>query len=418
MKVLHANATRNAYSAARTLLLLVCLSSFLHRDLTVFSELPLNVVRQVGLNALIPFSVWQRILSSGLALQTIQWTGIVAILVALLGFGRAMALTWTAMVLIFQEGIIVSRGVLSHNHTAPLYLLCTLTLFEWIDRYRKPQNPENDTFSATALFTLAIVFTFTYSFIGIRRLAYGGPALLFSDTPGYWLVSRGYTGIMENPDYAWTHHVPDWPWIVLAFKAGLAITTILEVTAPLVLVSRTYRCLFLPAVFMFHLLTFVSMNITFWQNVSLLPLLCDFGAWVSPRTAIAGKNPIVYFDGVCNLCNRAVALLLRWDRKRILRFASLQGETARERIGESDGAPETWSMLYEDEAGLHDRSTAALRIVNRLGWPYMIAALGLLVPRPVRDAVYRVVARNRYRWFGKRDTCRIPTPEERSVFLD
>jgi predicted DCC family thiol-disulfide oxidoreductase YuxK len=125
----------------------------------------------------------------------------------------------------------------------------------------------------------------------------------------------------------------------------------------------------------------------------------------------------VYFDGYCGLCDRFVSFLLTRDRHHRLRFTPLQGETAASRLGvlATDQPPET--VLYEDGAGMHQRSTAALRTVIALGGIWRATGILLLVPRPVRDLLYDWVARHRFRWFGRRDSCRLPTPEERTFFL-
>ncbi len=134
--------------------------------------------------------------------------------------------------------------------------------------------------------------------------------------------------------------------------------------------------------------------------------------------ARASDGPLVFFDGVCGLCNGAVDWLLSHDRRELLRFAPLQGVTAAERGLGPTGDAKGWSMVLVDEAGVHRGSSAALRTVRHLGgvWGWLAGA-ALIVPRPLREAVYRVVAGNRYRWFGQRDVCRMPTPRERERFL-
>ena len=127
--------------------------------------------------------------------------------------------------------------------------------------------------------------------------------------------------------------------------------------------------------------------------------------------------PVIYFDGYCGLCNGFVDFVLARDRTRRFRFAPLQGSTARARFGDPGGGEPT-TILLEDEGVVFQRSTAALRIITALGGLWRGAGLLRLVPRVIRDAVYDWIARNRYGWFGKRDTCRLPTPEERAVFLD
>jgi predicted DCC family thiol-disulfide oxidoreductase YuxK len=128
--------------------------------------------------------------------------------------------------------------------------------------------------------------------------------------------------------------------------------------------------------------------------------------------------PIAFFDGVCNLCNRSVDFLIRHDRRGVLRFAPLQGTTFAE---VARGHPElagTDSFVLAEGGRLHVRSTAALRAAMAMGGAWRLCAAFLLVPRPLRDRVYDFVARRRYRWFGRRETCRLPTPDLRVRFLD
>lgn len=137
-----------------------------------------------------------------------------------------------------------------------------------------------------------------------------------------------------------------------------------------------------------------------------------------PRTA-PGEPPIVFFDGYCNLCNRSVAFIIARDRRAQFRFASLDSVTAQSRLAAlAATAPLPDSVLLLDADGLHARSDAARRIAQQLSapWPWLAAMSGL-VPRALRDAVYDVIARNRLRWFGRRDTCAIPTPSQQARFL-
>lgn len=128
---------------------------------------------------------------------------------------------------------------------------------------------------------------------------------------------------------------------------------------------------------------------------------------------------IVFFDGVCGLCNATVDFLLARDSGHRLLFAPLQGETARKRLPASiaPDSAELKTILFLDEGTLRRRSTAVLRAVAALGGIWNAALLLLLIPRPLRDFVYDVIAHNRYAWFGKRDTCRLPGPGERGRIL-
>lgn len=134
---------------------------------------------------------------------------------------------------------------------------------------------------------------------------------------------------------------------------------------------------------------------------------------------------IVLFDGVCNLCTGSVRFLLRRDRRRRLRFASLQSPAGQallarngvaEAMGAGSGGLETLVVLEAGRARV--RSDAALLLARRLPWPWPMLAVFLALPRPLRDALYRFVARHRYRWFGRTETCMVPTPEMTGRFLD
>jgi predicted DCC family thiol-disulfide oxidoreductase YuxK len=129
---------------------------------------------------------------------------------------------------------------------------------------------------------------------------------------------------------------------------------------------------------------------------------------------------IVLFDGVCNLCNGAVQFILDRDPAGRFSFASLQSERGRAILVEHGGTPSVGDpdTIYLVEDGrLFDRSTAALRIARQLSFPWWLAAAWLAVPRFLRDVVYRFIAENRYRWFGRTDECRVPTPELRARML-
>jgi predicted DCC family thiol-disulfide oxidoreductase YuxK len=129
------------------------------------------------------------------------------------------------------------------------------------------------------------------------------------------------------------------------------------------------------------------------------------------------SRPIVFFDGVCGLCNGSVDWLLERDHRAVLRFAPIQGETAARMLGAPGDDPAGWSMVLLDRTGRYERSDAAIRIARHLGGRWRWAGLLFIVPRGLRDAVYRWIARNRYRFFGRREACRVPTPAERDRFL-
>ena len=132
------------------------------------------------------------------------------------------------------------------------------------------------------------------------------------------------------------------------------------------------------------------------------------------------RSTILLFDGVCNLCNGVVLFVIDRDRAARVRFAPLQSEVARQLLDEQGlvlppGDPD--SVVLLDGGRAYTRSDAALRLAWHLDGAWPLLAIFLLVPRVVRDAAYRLVARYRYRWFGRTETCRVPTPALRERFL-
>lgn len=166
----------------------------------------------------------------------------------------------------------------------------------------------------------------------------------------------------------------------------------------------------------------------------------------APGTDRSRGRTVLLFDGKCNLCNGAVQFVIDHERSpsrngeaesaappatKALAFASLQSEVAREllrdAVGEDaatrlregangSGDPDSLVLIEDGEAFTH--SSAALRVARHLRAPWSFATVFLVVPRFLRDAVYRFIAKRRYGWFGKTESCRVPTPELRARFLD
>lgn len=128
---------------------------------------------------------------------------------------------------------------------------------------------------------------------------------------------------------------------------------------------------------------------------------------------------IVFFDGVCNLCNKSVDFILKRDHHRKFRYASLQSSIADNMLGEKgvDTSDIRTIILLKDQKIFY-KSDAVLEIARDLRPPWPVLYIFKLVPRFIRDAMYNLISKNRYNWFGKRDTCRIPTTEEKDLFLE
>jgi len=129
-------------------------------------------------------------------------------------------------------------------------------------------------------------------------------------------------------------------------------------------------------------------------------------------------HAIVLFDGLCNFCNGSVNGIIRRDKRGYFRFAALQSDVGAERQERYGLDPSALDTLVLIEGGkVYTKSTAGLRIARRLRWPWPALYAHLAVPPPVRDFVYDWFARRRYRWFGKRDECVVPSLEVRERFL-
>ena len=134
------------------------------------------------------------------------------------------------------------------------------------------------------------------------------------------------------------------------------------------------------------------------------------------------SGPLILYDGVCGLCHGTVRFVLRRDRGGRFRFAPLQGETAGALLGRHGLARELDSLIYVEGFGgpaerVYMRSDGVLRILVQLGGAWRCVNALRILPRPLRDAVYDLVARYRYRWFGRLDSCPLPSPEARARFL-
>ncbi len=133
----------------------------------------------------------------------------------------------------------------------------------------------------------------------------------------------------------------------------------------------------------------------------------------------ASEEVVVLFDGVCRFCSGSVRFILERDSGRRFAFAPLQSPVAQKLLQQHDRLLEQMDSLVLVENGrCSTRSTAALRIVRHLSWPWPLLSVLILVPRPLRDLCYDMFARNRYRWFGMNEECFIPLPDERERFLE
>lgn len=131
------------------------------------------------------------------------------------------------------------------------------------------------------------------------------------------------------------------------------------------------------------------------------------------------NHPVILFDGVCNLCNGSVQYVIKHDKQGLFRFASLQSDSGQEllqqyQLPQSDFT----SFVLMEEGEIYTRSTAALRVARKLSGIVKLLYGFIIVPAFIRDGVYNFIAKNRYKWFGKQESCMIPTPELKERFLN
>ncbi|MBZ5752659.1 MULTISPECIES: thiol-disulfide oxidoreductase DCC family protein [Metabacillus] len=130
------------------------------------------------------------------------------------------------------------------------------------------------------------------------------------------------------------------------------------------------------------------------------------------------NRPILLFDGICNFCDQSVQFVIRHDKLNTFKFAALQSNVGQELLKKYNLPTENFdSFVFISNDRCYQKSTAALHVCRGLGGIWRILYLLIVIPRPLRDRFYNLVAKNRYKWFGKKDQCMIPSPEVRKRFL-
>lgn len=129
------------------------------------------------------------------------------------------------------------------------------------------------------------------------------------------------------------------------------------------------------------------------------------------------NNPIILFDGICNLCNGTVDFLLKKDRKKQFKFASLQSNAGQLLIQKFHISNETDSVIFIKSNKVYTESDAIIEIFDMLNYPWKLGIIVKIFPKKIRDGFYRIISNNRYHWFGKREKCRIPRLAEKEFFI-
>jgi len=246
-----------------------------------------------------------------------------------------------------------------------------------------------------------------YTVSGIHKM--GSPS---------WMNGSALMHLLHNPlarDTALRIILLDAPDIFLRIMTWTSL--FLEVSfLPFVLLRKTRLIAWLGITCMHAgILTVVSFaDLT--AGVLMLHLFTFDSAWMGMRKLKEGeKNPVIFFDGVCVLCSGAVDFLLAEERENLFRYAPLQGYAAKEILSGSGKLPD--SIIYYDNGKIYTKMKAVIRIAVDMGGIWRLAVILTIVPEYFGNIVYDLIAKNRYRWFGKKETCRIPGSEEKNKFL-
>jgi len=130
------------------------------------------------------------------------------------------------------------------------------------------------------------------------------------------------------------------------------------------------------------------------------------------------QHPVVLFDGVCNYCNSMVNFAIKWNKKKNLRFSPLQSETGIRLKKQFNISDDVDSVVFINDGKAYIYSSAALNICRQLSFPVILLYGFIIIPSFIREPIYKWIARNRYKWFGKKEVCMIPTKEAKSLFLN
>ncbi len=130
-------------------------------------------------------------------------------------------------------------------------------------------------------------------------------------------------------------------------------------------------------------------------------------------------NPIIFFDGVCNLCNSSVQFILKRDKNELFLFSSLQSDASKEILLQYKLENlELSTIILLEDGKIYQKSTAILRILKKLPGIYSLGYAGIIIPKFIRDPIYSFIAKRRYKWFGKQVSCMVPTSDLKIRFLE
>jgi hypothetical protein len=286
-ELIHAEAGPALLRLARFGIFLLWIVKLLLDPVWRLGDLPPELIRPVGLLALVPADDF-RFLWSGAGL-TFLW--VLTLMVLILGLTqRAFALVATAaaILLTIYSSAIRSFGPAVHTDIVLLLATYALALFAWVDgvEARSSRAAHPQPVSSAPLITIVALLTLTYCLVGLNR-GIASSQVFTGNSMEVWTIDASLRAYYFNTGIGW--QIPQWPLVVFLLKAGLPVITFFEITAPLCLVWPLYRRAFLPVMISFHLLSLVLMNIFFFDDLLLYLLLIDwsrrFPALRAPRPA-------------------------------------------------------------------------------------------------------------------------------------
>ncbi|OYW75692.1 MAG: hypothetical protein B7Z37_12080 [Verrucomicrobia bacterium 12-59-8] len=413
------------FGIARILVFSILLIDLLVDDLPALVSMPAEAFLPRGVLEWLPSAWMSTILQSGfLHGFTLVYGGI--LLLGLCGIGRAWLVTGLALLgTIFFHGM--ARGFGGHVNHQELIVLHSLFFFLSSRSFaaasvnallwKQPSNETDQEVSRLLLRALCFWVLLTYFLIGVARLQTSDWRLYSTNAMTFYALQHSTK--WNFWDFSLARDLLHQPLFDLFLRAAFPMATLLELAAPLAVMVRRLVWPIVISLWLFHLSIFLCMNIFFWQNMLLL--LLPILGWYADRkwqpTTATGKPMLVFYDAACGLCDGFIRHVAGADKAGLLRFAPLNGVTAKANHIELPEQRTEWTIVVVEDDKVLERSDAVLAILGKTPLWADIADLACIVPRWLRDVIYRKVARWRHLVAIKEDACELPPLEMRRKLL-
>lgn len=324
----------------------------------------------------------------------------------LFGFQRP----WVAFLLWYGWACLFHRNNLIANPGIPMvgWLLLVLAVIPKGEVWSLDHRSTSDWKMPRILFGSAwVILALSYSISGFDKL-----------NSSSWANGTAFIHLLENPlaRNTWLREfLLDLPRI---FHQAITYSALfLEIGFGILCLFKRFRLLAWVSILIMHLGVLLLID---FADLTLGVLMLHFFVidpnWFK-KSKYSNEDCIVFFDGMCGLCNSSVDTLLGMDAHGRFLCTPLQGETAKQKLS-NHFLKDLDTIHYREGEQHYQKSSAILRILMRIGGVWYFASIFLLIPKVIRDKIYDCIANNRYKWFGKEETCRLPTDEERARFLD